>query len=101
MYGLKDTDLDFIRQAFSRYPNVIEAILFGSRAKGTHHPGSDIDIALKGNGLKELVLQLSTYLNQESLIPYQFDIIDYDGIDNKDLIDHIDRVGISIYTRRE
>jgi predicted nucleotidyltransferase len=97
MYGLKNSDLEIICQAFKRYPNVAEAILFGSRAKGTHHQGSDVDIALKGSDLTKTVLQLSIYLNQESLLPYQFDIIDYDAIDNKNLIDHIACVGISIY----
>ena len=99
MYGLTNSDLEIICQAFKRFPNVTEAVLFGSRAKGTCHPGSDIDIALKGNDLKQTALQLSIYFNQESLLPYQFDIIDYQNIDNKNLIDHINRVGISIYTR--
>lgn len=97
MYGLKDTDLEIIRQAIKSHPNITEAILFGSRAKGTFHPGSDIDIALKGNGLKETVLELSIYLNQETLLPYQFDIVDYHSIDNEKLVEHINRVGISIY----
>ena len=97
MFGLKNSDLRIIRQALKQHPNVKEALLFGSRAKGTHHPGSDVDIALKGNELRETVLKLSIYLNQESLLPYQFDIIDYHTIDNEKLIDHIDRVGVLIY----
>jgi len=38
-------------------------------------------------------------LNQESLIPYQFDIINYNTIDNEELREHIDRVGVVIYRR--
>ncbi len=30
-------------------------------------------------------------------MPYKFDIIDYSHTHNKDLKDHIDRVGICIY----
>jgi predicted nucleotidyltransferase len=96
MYGLKNSDLKIICEALKKHPNVKEAILFGSRAKGTQKPGSDIDIALKGKNLKETILQLSIYLNQESLLPYNFDIIDYHTIDEK-LIEHIDRVGKVIY----
>ena len=97
MYGLKDSDLVEILSALKKHPDITEAILFGSRAKGTQRPGSDVDIALKGNNLEQTVLQLSIALNQESLMPYDFDIIDYNKIDNQALIDHIDRVGKSIY----
>lgn len=97
MYGLRDSDLECIHQAFKRYPNIQEAVLFGSRAKGTYHPGSDVDIALKGTNLKDTVLALSIYLNQESIMPYEFDLIDYQAIDNKELLEHIDRVGIPVY----
>lgn len=97
MYGLKNSDLETICQTLKQYPNVTQAILFGSRAKGTHRPGSDVDIALKGNKLTETVLQISMYLNQESLLPYQFDIIDYHSIENQNLIDHINRVGVVLY----
>ena len=61
-----------------------------------HRPGSDVDIALKGEDLEEAVLQISIYLNQESILPYNFDIIDYHAIDNQELLDHINRVGKSI-----
>jgi len=97
MYGLKDADLEIIHQTLKRHPHVVQAILFGSRAMGTHNPGSDVDIALKGSNLQDTVLEISLYLNQESLLPYQFDIIDYQAIDNEKLLDHIHRVGIVIY----
>lgn len=97
MYGLKNSDLKIIYKALNSCPNVKEAILFGSRAKGTENPGSDVDIALKGNDLREVTFKLSGYLNEESPLPYYFDIIDYHSIQNKDLIEHIDRVGKSIY----
>lgn len=99
MYGFTDSDLTFLSNLFKKYPNIDKAILFGSGAKGTYHTGSDVDIALKGNDLKGAILQLSTYLNQESPLPYGFDIVDYDSLDNQDLIAHIDRVGKVIYTR--
>jgi len=99
MYGLKNTDLETILEAVKKYPNINEAILFGSRAMGTHKLGSDVDIALKGDGLSGTILALSVYLNQESILPYYFDIIDYHVIDNTELIDHIDRVGKSIYKK--
>ena len=35
-------------ERISGFPSVQEVILYGSRAKGTHSPASDIDIAVKG-----------------------------------------------------
>jgi predicted nucleotidyltransferase len=97
MYGLTVIDIETICSLLRKYPKVQEAILFGSRAKGTHSPGSDVDIALKGDSLHDTALQISTYLNQESLLPYCFDIIDYHHIDNEKLIEHINRVGKVLY----
>lgn len=99
MTGLLNSDIEFICSLLTKYPNVLEAILFGSRAKGTHHPGSDVDIVLKGIDIEQSVLQISTYLNQESPLPYQFDVLDFNSIDNKELVEHIARVGISLYKK--
>ena len=47
-FGLTEDTVNKIRGVFAQYPQVTEVILYGSRAKGTHHNGSDIDLALKG-----------------------------------------------------
>lgn len=99
MFGLRNSDLETICQVFSLFPEITEAILFGSRAKGTEKPGSDVDIALQGNGGSRIAHSVSTILNQESRLPYFFDIIDFSSIDNEALLDHIHRVGKSIYKK--
>jgi len=48
VFGLKTSDLDLIIEILRRYPDVEEALIFGSRAMGNYKPGSDVDIALKG-----------------------------------------------------
>jgi len=71
-------------------------VLFGSRAKGNCKPGSDVDIALKGDGLKfKDILEMSVELDQLGL-PYMFDLVIYSRIDQKSPPDHIDRLGISL-----
>ena len=45
-FGLRDALWQRITAALLRHPGVEAVILFGSRAKGTHRPGSDIDLAL-------------------------------------------------------
>ena len=38
-----------MRDVFRRHPQVTAAILFGSRAKGTHTERSDVDLAVMGD----------------------------------------------------
>ncbi len=99
-YGLKQSDLEDMDRIFSMFDDVEKVVLFGSRAKGTYKPGSDIDIALKGRDVKEkTVSRLAMLLNEESLLPYFFDVVNYTELKNKDFIEHIDRVGVVIYSR--
>lgn len=95
--GLTEKDLRVIRQVLTQHPEVESAILFGSRAKNTHRPGSDVDIALQGKHLEKIKTLISGQLNEETPLPYFFDILDYSQIDNSDLIEHIDRVGVKLY----
>lgn len=97
-FGLKAGDLEQIIAVISQFP-VAEAIIFGSRAKETYKNGSDIDLALKGDHLDSaIVRQISYQLNEELNLPYMFDVLNYHTLTSSALIEHIDRVGKSIYT---
>lgn len=97
-FGLSEQDMGTLKSVFSSYPQVDEAIIFGSRSKGNFRNGSDVDIALKGLEINlDIVSQISYILNEETNMPYKFDILNYHTINNKELIEHIDRVGISIF----
>jgi predicted nucleotidyltransferase len=94
MFGLKDSTTHIIIKEISRFKEIQEAIIFGSRAKGNFNKGSDIDIALKGPTInQDIVTKLSRRLNQEVPIPYFVDVVHYEQIRNTDLLEHIDQVG--------
>lgn len=96
-FGLQERDLNYILQVIRRFPEVDEVILFGSRAKGNYKKGSDIDIALKGGRINSSTIsRINALLNEESPLPYFFDILHYEKIASKDLKEHIDRVGVSL-----
>jgi len=98
MFGLREDDIASIRHILSSYPEVRTGLIFGSRAKGNFKNGSDVDIALKGNDLTfKLILKISTELNEETLMPYHFDVLNYHTIQNEELIHHIDRIGVPFY----
>ena len=100
IYGLTKTDLEEIIHILESNNCIEEVILFGSRAKGNFKNGSDIDIALKGDKLKlDDLLNLSLDLD-ELYLPYKIDMIIYHNIDIQGLIDHIRRIGITLFKRR-
>ena len=50
-YGILSDDLECIVKKILNNKNIIDIILFGSRAKGNYRKGSDIDIAILSEGL--------------------------------------------------
>jgi predicted nucleotidyltransferase len=80
----------------ARHPEIIAAVLFGSRAKMSHQPESDIDLALHGN-LDSLRAESIAAELDELPLPYRFDVKAYSGIRSAQLRDHIQRVGVVIF----
>ena len=95
--GISEEYITKLRNLFSKNPKIQEAIVFGSRAKGTYRPGSDIDIALKGKNINlNDILTLSVAID-EFWIPNKIDLIIYDRINEPELNEHINRVGITLF----
>ncbi len=96
-YGLKDTIIDLIIRVFADIPEIEQAIIYGSRAKGNNRKGSDIDIVLKGEKLTLQELNRLSLALDDLLLPYTFDLTIYHRINNPELLDHISRVGRVLY----
>ncbi|OHD89697.1 nucleotidyltransferase domain-containing protein [Sulfuricurvum sp. RIFCSPLOWO2_12_FULL_43_24] len=91
MIGLSDSELQTLRDVFERFPDISEVILFGSRARGTHRPSSDVDLALKGQNLSiDTLAKLRYVLEEETNFPYFFDVVLYDRVENEALKREID-----------
>lgn len=100
MFGLRDSDILSIRNVLENYPEVEKAYIFGSRAKGNFKNGSDVDIAIEGANVPyDTVVKISGILNEETIMPYMFDVLDYHAINNQDLTDHIDKNGVLFYKK--
>ena len=97
--GLSGKELGAITLVFKKFPGIQEAVLFGSRAMGTFKPGSDVDIALKGRITLQDVAHVKALLEEESPMPYLFDVVDYGTIETPAFKEHIDKHGKSIYKR--
>lgn len=97
--GLSAKELGEITLILKKFPDVDEAVLFGSRSMGNFKPGSDVDIALKGRITLQMVAHVKALLEEESSMPYTFDVVDYHTIETPAFKEHIDKYGQSIYRR--
>jgi uncharacterized protein len=52
-FGLKDRVIQQFGEVFSQYPEIESVVIYGSRAKGNHREGSDIDITIMGEQVTE------------------------------------------------
>jgi predicted nucleotidyltransferase len=93
---LSPRESGLIADVFRAHPEVAEVRLFGSRAKGTHSPHSDVDLALWGS-LDSLKAESIAAELDELPLPYHFDVMVFDLINLPPLREHIERVGIRLY----
>jgi predicted nucleotidyltransferase len=93
---LQPAELELVRSVVRRHPEVHSATLFGSRAMGTHHERSDVDLALSGElgllGAEAIAAEL-----EELPLPYRFDVQALEQISLAPLLEHIERVGVVTY----
>jgi predicted nucleotidyltransferase len=99
-YGLSADTIRKIRLVLGRYPQVQQAILYGSRAKGTYKNGSDIDLTLRGDAdlTLNVLYKILTDLD-DLLLPYTIDLSIFSDIEDPDVIEHIQLVGVTFYER--
>ncbi|MFP4014888.1 MAG: nucleotidyltransferase family protein [Chitinispirillaceae bacterium] len=99
-FGLSDEQLEEIIGFISRNPEVEEAVLFGSRAMGSHKKASDVDIALLGEHVTaSLAAKLKFDIEEDSYLPFFFDFVAFPAITNEALKEHITTRGCIIYKR--
>jgi len=98
--GLTEREVALMHAVFRAVPRISRVVLFGSRAKGTHRPQSDVDLALIG-----IADDLQAEAVAEALdllpMPYRFDVKAYDSIAYRPLLEHIERVGVTLYDRNK
>lgn len=93
-FGLTEKTYDLLIKTLKSYNEIEKACIFGSRAMGNYKKGSDIDICIYGKSVNEKIIsKLNIELNENLPIPYYFDIVYYDSIENNDLKRHIDEQG--------
>ena len=73
MYGLSERSYEELIQILDSVPEIEEAFIYGSRARGDYDNASDIDISLNGENLTKRSLRMLNDKLYDSHIPYFFD----------------------------
>ena len=99
-YGLDRNVIHSLAGIFKSTDTVDEVIIFGSRAKGNFGDGSDIDLAIKGKAIEfNTILNLMRKVEDLGLL-YKIDLQNYQKISDKNVLDHIQRVGKIFWKRK-
>ena len=98
---MSKAEIDAINTILRKVPSVERAALFGSRALRKAKNGSEVDIVLYGSVNDDDVSSVHMALEEETYLPYFFDILSYDAIESPALIEHIDDYGMIIFEREE
>lgn len=96
-FGLRDMEINALCDVLASVPEVDEAIIYGSRARGTNRVASDIDITLKGNNLTYLQLALLDAKIDDLYLPYFVDLSLFAMLRNEELVESIEREGKVLY----
>ena len=96
-YGLTEATIKKICQVLVQFPEIKTAVLYGSRAKGNYKTGSDIDLTLYGTALTPRLLADIEDVLDDLFLPYGIDLSIFADLDNNELRQHIERVGVVFY----
>lgn len=96
-FGLDESVINSLAQAFSRHARIGAVLLYGSRATGDFRLDSDIDLTIMGDELTEFqLLQLASDI-EDLALPLYVDLSLYNEIDSPELLGHIHQVGKVFY----
>ena len=96
-FGLPKRTISELLQYFKTKPFIEKVCIYGSRAKGTYHIGSDIDFAVwteEHDNFRRIESELD-----DLPTPYKFDVIDYKLLTHEGMKKSIDTDGIIFYQK--
>jgi predicted nucleotidyltransferase len=92
-HGLSETIIIDLQSIFAKYPRIEKIILFGSRAKGTFHSGSDIDLAVIAPDMSDAEFSRLWAEIDDLPIIFKIDLVNFNQLTNNTLKEKILREG--------
>jgi uncharacterized protein len=100
-FGLTPTQYHLIESAIISFNDIEKVLIFGSRATHRSRSASDIDLAVIGKNLNRVIInRLSSELDDLPL-PFMFDVLHYDQIENSVLKSKIDSEGKLFFEKQK
>ena len=98
--GITEKELLEMLSFIQCHAEVHKITVFGSRAKGNFKVGSDFDLVLSGKRItSKLINHIDYQLNEESTLPYYFDVLNINKISSQTLLQHISEEGKTLFER--
>ncbi|MDU4860163.1 MAG: nucleotidyltransferase domain-containing protein [Terrisporobacter othiniensis] len=86
-----------LQTIFSKYKEIEKVLLFGSRGREDNKYNSDVDLCLFGENITHLI-QAKVFMDIDEInTPLSFDILNFNELTKKELIDNIINEGVEIY----
>ena len=93
-FGLPSHALEGLKDVFYSHPAIQSVTVYGSRAKGNYRHNSDIDIMLNAPDMTWGEFHRVEQEIDDLLLPWKVDLALLHHIENADLLDHVERVGV-------
>ena len=87
--------LEEVQNVLNEFPEVKQAKIYGSRARGDYRKYSDIDLAIYGDFKEEVTAEIRERLYELETI-YQFDVLHFEYVGNEKLKENIEKEGIDL-----
>lgn len=91
IFGIAERHYTDLARVFERHPSIERVLIFGSRAKGTEQPASDIDLAVMAPKMTDQ--EFSRLWNELDELPlvFKLDVLHWDRLREQNLRDSIIR----------
>ena len=100
LFGLSPETLRKLNSVFAQHNAIDSVVIYGSRAKGNYRAGSDIDLTIKSGEIPFAeFMQIENQID-DLMLPYTVDLSQYHQLGNAALIEHIDRIGVELFSRQ-
>lgn len=97
-FGLSKYTLAQLSEVLVRNPKVEKVLIYGSRAKGTEKPGSDIDLAIFAPDMDRHEFSALWSELDDLPIVFKLDVVHFDALDEGTLKQAIASDGIALFT---
>lgn len=98
-FGLYESEISQLQEIFADFPEIEEVWIFGSRSMGNYQFNSDFDLAIKGKAVNQSLINAVKEKLEDDFFPLRFDLVDYQTLNNLDLLTHIREEGRLLFRK--